>query len=420
MNQKIHILGSGREVGRAAIAIEKAGRYVLLDYGVTFDEKDIPMLPLTIPPSSIDGVIITHAHLDHVGAAPLLYVSSKPRSYMTPITRDISRLMLYDFLKISSYYLPFEANEVERFIESSSSIGYREEIDMGSFKALFRDAGHIPGSTSVLLDTGGKRILYTGDVNTLETRLVGPADLDGLEAEVLIIEATYGDTDHAERSLVEERFVEAIREVVDGGGTVLVPAFSLSRSQEILALLAERLDSYMVSYDGMIRPITEIMLRYIGYIRKPEPLRKANNIFIQVDGWGMRRKIWREPGVIVASAGMLKGGPALYYLKRLASDKRSAIFLVSYQGKNTPGRMILEKGVFMENGPRVVARVEWFDFSAHAGRTGLLSIVKSIKGLEKVIVIHSDPEVGASFANKVKEEAGVDAILPGIGDVIEI
>jgi putative mRNA 3-end processing factor len=176
----------------------------------------------------------------------------------------------------------------------------------------------------------------------------------------------------------------------------------------------------MVSYDGMIRPITEIMLRYIGYIRKPEPLRKANNIFIQVDGWGMRRKIWREPGVIVASAGMLKGGPALYYLKRLASDKRSAIFLVSYQGKNTPGRMILEKGVFMENGPRVVARVEWFDFSAHAGRTGLLSIVKSIKGLEKVIVIHSDPEVGASFANKVKEEAGVDAILPGIGDVIEI
>jgi putative mRNA 3-end processing factor len=420
MNQRIHILGAGKEVGRAAIAIEKASRYILLDYGVTFDERDIPMLPLTIPPSSVNGMVITHAHLDHVGAAPLLYISAKPRSYMTPITRDISRLMLYDFLKLSSYYLPFEANEVERFMESSISVKYRDEIDIGGFKAIFRDAGHIPGSISVLLDTGSKRILYTGDVNTLETRLVGPADLGGIDAEVLIIEATYGDTDHAERSVVEARFIESIREVVENRGTVLVPAFSLSRSQEILALLAERLNSYMISYDGMIRPITDVMLRHIGYIRRPESLKRANDIFIQVDGWSMRRKIWREPGVIVASAGMLKGGPALYYLKRLAGDKKSAIFLVSYQGKNTPGRMILEKGVFMENGPRVVARVEWFDFSAHAGRSGLLSIVKGIKSLEKIIVIHTDPEVGTSFANRVKEEIGVEVVLPGIGDVIEI
>jgi len=420
MNQRIHILGAGREVGRAAIAVEKSGRYLLLDYGVTFDEKDIPMLPLTIPPSMVDGLIITHAHLDHVGAAPLLYISSNPRSYMTPITRDISRLMLYDFLKLSSYYLPFEANEVEKFLESATSVGYGGEVDVGRFRVLFRDAGHIPGSASVLLDDGSKRILYTGDVNTLETRLVGPADLGGLDAEVLIIEATYGDTDHADRSSVEERFVEAVREVVERGGTVLVPAFSLSRSQEILSMLAERLDSYRVSYDGMIRPITEIMLRYLSYIRKPESLKKANDIFTQVDGWSMRRRIWREPGVIVASAGMLKGGPALYYLKRIAGDKNSAVFLVSYQGKNTPGRMILEKGVFMEGGPRVVARVEWFDFSAHAGRSGLLSIVKSIKSLEKVIVIHTDPDVGASFANRVKEELGVDVVLPGIGDVIEV
>ena len=134
----------------------------------------------------------------------------------------------------------------------------------------------------------------------------------------------------------------------------------------------------------------------------------------------MRRKIWREPGIIVASAGMLKGGPALYYLKRIADNKNSAVFLVSYQGKNTPGRMLLEKGVFMENGPRVVARIEWFDFSAHAGRTGLLSIVKNLKSLEKIVIIHTDPDVGEAFADTVKRETGIDAILPRIGDVIEI
>lgn len=420
MSQRIHILGAGKEVGRAAIAVEKDDRYVLLDFGVTFDDRDIPMLPLTIPPSRVEGVVVTHAHLDHVGAAPMLYISSRPRSYMTPITRDISRLMLYDFLKLSSYYLPFESMEVERFIESSVTIGYNREIEIGPYRAIFRNAGHIPGSTMVLLDTGSRRILYTGDINTIETRLVAPADVSGIEAEVLVIEATYGDTDHADRRSVEDRFMSSVKEVVEDGGVVLVPAFSLSRSQEILSLLAERLDNIMVSYDGMIKPITEIMLAHIGYIRRPDLLKKANEIFTQVEGWSMRRKIWREPGVIVASAGMLKGGPALYYLKRIADNRKSAIFLVSYQGRNTPGRMLLEKGVFMENGPRVVARVEWFDFSAHAGKSGLLSIIKSVKGLEKVIVIHSDPDVGFSFAKLIRDEIGIDALNPSIGDKVEI
>jgi putative mRNA 3-end processing factor len=420
LSQRIHILGAGKEVGRAAIAVEKDDRYVLLDFGVTFDDRDIPMLPLTIPPSRVEGVVVTHAHLDHVGAAPMLYISSRPRSYMTPITRDISRLMLYDFLKLSSYYLPFESMEVERFIESSVTIGYNREIEIGPYRAIFRNAGHIPGSTMVLLDTGSRRILYTGDINTIETRLVAPADVSGIEAEVLVIEATYGDTDHADRRSVEDRFMSSVKEVVEDGGVVLVPAFSLSRSQEILSLLAERLDNIMVSYDGMIKPITEIMLAHIGYIRRPDLLKKANEIFTQVEGWSMRRKIWREPGVIVASAGMLKGGPALYYLKRIADNRKSAIFLVSYQGRNTPGRMLLEKGVFMENGPRVVARVEWFDFSAHAGKSGLLSIIKSVKGLEKVIVIHSDPDVGFSFAKLIRDEIGIDALNPSIGDKVEI
>jgi len=420
LSQRIHILGAGKEVGRAAIAVEKNDRYVLLDFGVTFDDRDIPMLPLTIPPSRVEGVVVTHAHLDHVGAAPMLYISSRPRSYMTPITRDISRLMLYDFLKLSSYYLPFESMEVERFIESSVTIGYNREIEIGQYRAIFRNAGHIPGSTMVLLDTGSRRILYTGDINTIETRLVDPADVSGIEAEVLVIEATYGDTDHADRRSVEDRFMSSVKEVVEDGGVVLVPAFSLSRSQEILSLLAERLDNIMVSYDGMIKPITEIMLAHIGYIRRPDLLKKANEIFTQVEGWSMRRKIWREPGVIVASAGMLKGGPALYYLKRIADNRKSAIFLVSYQGRNTPGRMLLEKGVFMENGPRVVARVEWFDFSAHAGKSGLLSIIKSVKGLEKVIVIHSDPDVGFSFAKLIRDEIGIDALNPSIGDKVEI
>ncbi|MGC9009247.1 MAG: MBL fold metallo-hydrolase [Sulfolobales archaeon] len=419
-NIKIRVLGSGKEVGRAAVAVEKNERFILFDYGVSFDERDIPQLPLTVPPSKIDGVFISHPHLDHVGAAPLLYISSRPMSYATPVTKDISRVMLEDFLKLSSYYLPFEYREIENFLLYTRTISYSSELDVGSWKVSFRNAGHLPGSMMISVDDGRRKILYTGDVNTIDTRLVSAADVSKLEADTLIIEGTYGDTDHPDREEVERDFIDSIKEVVEDGGVVLVPSFSLGRSQEILMLLAEKVPNLDIKYDGMIRVITEILMSYRNYINKPELLEKAIKLFTEVSDWSMRRKVWREPGVIVASAGMLKGGPALYYLKRIADKKNSAVFLVSFQGRNTPGRMLLENGVFVENGPRVVSRVQWFDFSSHAGLSGLLSIIKSVKGLEKVIIIHTDPDVGENFKRIIEEELGIRAILPSTGEVIEL
>lgn len=417
---RIRVLGSGREVGRAAIAVEKNERYILFDYGVSFDERDIPQFPLTIPPSRIDGVFISHPHLDHVGAAPLLYISSSPMAYTTAVSKDIASIMLRDFYKLSSYYLPFEYREIENFLLHTRTLSYSSEIDVGSWKASFRSAGHLPGSIMVSIDDGREKILYTGDVNTIETRLTAPADTSGLEANTLIIEGTYGDADHPDRRETEDELISSIREVLDEGGVVLIPAFSLGRSQEVLMLLAERLPEADVKYDGMIREITDTLMNYKNYVNKYDLLRKAVEIFTEVSSWEMRRKVWREPGVIVSSAGMLKGGPALYYLKRIADKKNSAVFLVSYQGRNTPGRMLLEQGVFIENGPRVVSRVQWFDFSSHAGLSGLMSIVRSVKGLERVVIIHTDPGVGEYFKRVIEEEIGVEAILPSIGDVISL
>ncbi|MEM3830988.1 MAG: MBL fold metallo-hydrolase [Sulfolobales archaeon] len=416
----VRILGGGREIGRSAISIESGGRSVLLDYGVSFDERDVPILPLTIPPSTIDGIVITHSHLDHVGSAPLMYISSKPMAYTTPLSREINRVMLEDFYRLSSYYLPFEHKEIEEFLLHTRTLSFNSEIDIGSWKVIIKDAGHIPGSLMVLLDRGSKRILYTGDVNTIATRLVSPADLSGVDAEVLIMEGTYANAEHPERSSVEKDLIDSIREVLDIGGTVLIPAFSLGRSQEILMLLAEKMPHAEVFYDGMIREITELFLQYKNYINKPELLEKAVEIFTEVSGWDMRRKVWRENGVIIASAGMLKGGPALYYLKRLSDKKNSAVFLVSFQGKNTPGRMLLERGVFMENGPRVVARVQWFDFSSHAGFSGLMSIVKNLKSLEKVVIVHTDPSSAEFLKSRIEGELGIDVEIPAVGSVIEI
>ncbi len=420
MSITIKVLGSGREVGRSAILVQSPRGNYLLDYGVSISEENVPILPLSVAPSKLSCVVITHAHLDHVGAAPMLYISGRVPLLTTPLTRDISEVMIEDMLKISGYYLPFEELELRNMLSNTITRGYREPIEISGATIELIYSGHIPGSAMVKLCIGNRTILYTGDVNTIETRLVGPADTSGIEADTLIIEGTYGDTDHPERSKVEEKFIETVLEVLDDGGTVLIPAFSLGRSQEILALLAERLPHAPVYYDGMIRRITEIMLSYKSYLNRPELLEKAVKIFEPVRGWEMRKRIWREPCIIVAPAGMLKGGPSLYYIKRMWSSRNNAIILVSFQAPGTPGRMLLKEGTFMNGGPRLVSRLEWFDFSSHAGISGLLSIVKSIKGLERVIIVHSSEDTAEYMADRIREDIGVDVYVPANSDEITI
>lgn len=415
----ITVLGSGREVGRAAIALSIKGKNLLLDYGVNFDEEDKPRVPLHIRPRDVEAIIATHAHLDHIGAIPLFYISSSPKAFMTPLTKIISEIMLEDFLKISGYYLLFEHNEVKKLLELTTSIDYNKPVELDNFTFQLINAGHIPGSSSVLVDIGGKRVLYTGDTNTVETKLVRPANFNNVKADVLVMEATYGASTHPPRRKVEERFIESIEEVTDKGGVVLVPAFSVGRGQEIMMVLAEHDLGLPVYIDGMIRTITEYMMSYPRYLNNPELLKKASSEFYFVKGWRDRRKIWKEPCVIIASAGMLKGGPALYYLKRIYSEEKNAVFLVSFQAPGTPGRILIEQGVLEAMDGPLKARLEWFDFSSHADKKGLVTIASSIKGLEKIILVHGEDESLLHLANELEERLdGVDVIIANNGTTI--
>ncbi len=422
MDLKITVLGAGQEVGRAAILIEAGnGASVLLDYGVAFDESDIPIFPLSVKPSKLKAIAVTHAHLDHVGATPLLFVSVRRPVLMTELTMEFSKLLIEDMMKLAGYYLPFEHPELEAMLANTKTVSLGSEVQLDGIRMEFINAGHIPGSAMVKLEIDGKTVLYTGDVNTIDTRLVKGADLSGVEANVLIIESTYGNTDHPDRKEVEDRFVEAIKSVIEDGGIALVPAFALGRSQEILSLLAERLPYADVYYDGMARKIMEIMLSYPKYIHRADLLRKASQLFTPVQGTGMRKKILKERGaIIVAPAGMLKGGPSLYYIKRLWNDKKSAVFLVSYQAPSTPGRKLLSEGVIEEGDSKIKAKVFWFDFSSHAGASGLMRLVKQIKGLEKVIIVHGNDSAAYDLAYRIKEEMGLEVHVPANGETIEV
>ncbi len=410
MSVEVEVLGGAREVGRASIAVRYRGRVLLLDAGVNFDEEDRPIFARTVPPRDVDGIVLTHAHLDHIGTAPAYYITYQPPVVATKPTFEMARLMWADFLKLNGYYSMYEDAEVKRLMEAAVYARYYSPMRIGEdFVVTLYPAGHIPGSAMVLVEVGGRRILYTGDVNTIYTKLMEPARVDGMpDVDLMIMEATYGSSTHPPRRVVEERLIGIIEEVVDRGGTVLIPAFSISRGQEVMMVLAERDLGIDVAVDGMIRQVTEVFLENPSYIRNVDLLVKAREEFHFVQGWQDRRKVWRKPGVIIASAGMLKGGPSLYYLRKLMGNPKNAIVMVSFQAPGTPGRRILEEGVFSETEEPVKARVEWLDFSSHADKRGLLELVARVKP-RKVLVVHSESNTADYFAKLVRERLGVEA-----------
>ncbi len=407
----LKILGGGQEVGRAAYLVIDKNKYFLLDYGVNFDEEDHPQFPLHVRPIDLSGIAITHAHLDHIGAAPLLYITGKPPLYVTKPTLDIGKLLINDFLKLNAYYVDYDIGEFEAMATKAKFMEYGVEEEAGEYTLLFTDAGHILGSSMIYLETpSGHRILYTGDVNTIQTWTLNRAQLWPIKIDTLIIESTYGSTKHPPRHMSEKRLIDAIEEVIDSGGTVLIPAFSVGRTQEVMCLVQAELPHVNIYVDGMSRDITNIYLKYKHFLRDPAMFQKAvENIFF-IRGWSDRRKAWKTPSVIISSAGMLKGGPSVYYLKKISDNPKNAVFLVSYQAPNSPGHLLLEKGKLEELGiEEMRARLEWFDLSSHAGKDGLLSIMLRYKHvLKNIVIIHGEPESTTKLASMAREALGKD------------
>ncbi len=419
---RLRILGSGREVGRAAIAVEYNGKSVLLDYGVNFDENDLPIYPIHIRPKEVEGVVLTHSHLDHIGAAPSLYISVRPRLLATPLTLDVSRVLLYDMIKINGPNLIFDTKSVDDMLSTAEETEYERPAELGEFMVTLMYSGHIPGSASAIVDVGGHRILYTSDMNTIETKLTSPHKLAGVKADTVVIESTYSNVTHPDRRKTEDEFYQDVVEVVKRGGKVLVPAFSVARGQEIMCLLEERGFGWPVWIDGMIRTITDLYLAHSAFLRQPRLLARAVEEQRVVKGWSDRKRALKEPGVIIASAGMLKGGPSLYYYARLVSNDKDGVFLVSYQAPNTPGRLALEEGAFFDGERKVPvrARLELFDFSSHADWRGVIETLRQVVGLQRVVLVHGEPDGQVFLANRIREQLGLDVVVPSNGDVLEL
>lgn len=418
---KITILGSGKEVGRSGFLVTSNNTNVLLDYGVMLKRE--PSFPIHVRPKDISTVVLTHAHLDHSGHIPSLFLSGSNISVLgTNPTFELSDLLIEDMLKISGSYLPFEYADLNNMMSHSKTLQYKEKHLVNDMEITLYESGHIIGGSSILVEVEGKRIFYTGDINKRGSKLLRPADLDLPEVDILIIESTYSQTEQAPREESEKNLVQFAYDVIERGGTLFIPAFSVERAQEIACVLKASNFKHRISMDGMALKANEIMLRNPSFLRDPDGFKKIIMEVEWVKGWQRRKHLVKEPGVIISPAGMLVGGTALFYLQEIAKNPNNGIALVSYQGKGTPGRLLLEKGLVSYNGKtkKSLAEVKHYEFSGHSSRTELFEILGKIKGNPRVLTVHGDDMSCTKFASEIKEKYGFDAIAPDNGQIVEV
>jgi putative mRNA 3-end processing factor len=417
---QIQFLGGTREVGRISVAAKTEKTQVLMDCGVMLNHQ--PGFPIHVPPKDVDALILTHSHLDHSGAIPIFYIQGKKPLYTNKLNLELTQILIADFIHLSSYYLPFEYLELRTMMRSNKHLDFTQKETIKDITFQLHNAGHTPGSAQILIETQGKRILYTGDFNTIDTRLLQGAKMQYGDLDAVIVESTYAHEDHTPRPELEKNLVDEVTDVVEKGGTVLIPAFGVGRSQEIACVLTAHHFEHPITLDGMAREASRIILNYKEFLKDPKQYAETMHTVDWVEGWRDRRKATRTPGVIITPAGMLKGGPAVFYTSKIGKKPHNAIFLVSYQIPGTPGKELLEKGICLIDGKirKVKAQVKHFDFSSHCGATQLREAIKNLGGKPKVYVVHGAEGNCELLAKWVRNELGLEAMAPKAGDKFDV
>jgi putative mRNA 3-end processing factor len=419
---KVSVLGAAKEVGRSAFLVSADNTNILMDYGILLKRQ--PIFPLHVRPKDVNAVVITHAHLDHSGFVPSLFLSESVsvQALGTLPTFELSQLLIEDLIKISGFYLPFEYIDILTMMNHSTAIKYRETRAINDVKVTLHESGHVLGGASVIVEHDRKRIFYTGDINTRGSKLLRPADLDFGEVDLMIIESTYSQTEQVPREQAEKELLEFAYEVLERKGTLFIPAFSVERAQEIASVLESHDFRHRVVMDGMALKANQIMMRHPTFLKDAEMFKRAITEAEWISGWSRRKAVVKEPCVIISPAGMLVGGSAIFYLQEIAKSEKNGIAVVSYQGEGTPGRTLVEKKEVTFDGRtrKCLADVKRLEFSGHNSRTELFEILEKIRGNPKVLTVHGDGPSCTKFAEEIKTKYGFESKAPDAGELFSI
>ncbi len=444
---RVTFLGGSREVGRSCYLLQTPESRILIDCGVNVSNMSQPpylYIPEVQPLDSIDAVVITHAHLDHCGLVPLLYkYGYKGPIYLTPPTRDLMVLLQLDFIEVAGREgsVPYESATIREALKHTITLDYGVVTDIApDIRLTFYNAGHILGSAIAHFHIGEGlyNIAFTGDFKFEKTRLFDRAETRFPRLEALIMEATYGGSEDFQpsRKEAEEKLIQIITDTINRGGKVLIPTFAVGRSQEVMIVLeeairSEKLPEVPVYLDGMIYEATAIHTAYPEYLNAS--LRDLifhhginpfiSDSFVRVDSPSKRSEVIEDtsPSIILATSGMLNGGPVMEYFRTLAPDEKNTIVFVGYQAEGTLGRRI-QKGwkevPFPVNGKREVItvnmHVETVDgFSGHSDRRQLMNYVRSLTSKpDKVITIHGDENKCIELASGIYKTYRIETRAP--------
>ncbi|MBD3406006.1 MAG: MBL fold metallo-hydrolase [Candidatus Lokiarchaeota archaeon] len=420
---QITFLGSTRNIGRAGFFIEENDESMLVDYGVQFGNP--PTFPDMIPIDGLQGVALTHAHLDHSGGLPI--VLSKDRGislFCTPASRDLTILLLRDMIKISRGRLPYDRKDVTKVRRQCQATPYENTVPLGRhFEMTLFNAGHIPGSAMVSVRVDGKRILFTGDFNATESQLTPGARVNLPKHDVVVTESTYAQRINPDREEIEKSLIDATIETLERGGTVLIPAFAVGRSQEIMCILEKHKlpNKYPIYVDGMARKVNDILVRHPEYLQSPQAFSRAVSRTHEIRDNRDRNRAMNAGGVIISPAGMLKGGASHVYFKRLHDDPRNSIILVSFQIPGTPGAELLATKTVEVGRKRfdVKADVQQFHLSSHSDSKGLVKMLTNIPGNPEFYLVHGESESCDILAENL-QKMGRKATVPEKNEAFEV
>ena len=457
-NKEVYIfcLGGVKQVGRSCFIVMTSESKIMLDCGINPGENNaIDAYPridwFDFKLEDLDAIIISHAHIDHQGFLPTLFKYGYDGPvYCTEPTLPLMNLLQLDSVKISQnngVYCPYEIRDINEIIKHCITLPYGKPTDISPDTTItLNNAGHIMGSATVHLNiSGAHNILYSGDYKYAKTQLLDSAVSNYPRVETLITESTYGASSDImpDQRLVYNSFTENINQTLTNGGKVLIPVPAVGRAQEIMLVLDKemkegRLIEAPIYIEGMISEASAIHMSYAHYLGQEVRRSVSQGInpfqseyFTVVNGWGKRDEVLNDqnPAIIMATSGMLEGGPSVEYFKEIATKENNKMIFVSYQINGTLGRRVLdgntnEVSMMEKNGKVKViplkCKTQKIDgFSGHSDFNQILNFVSRIKP-KRVLVNHGERTKSENTASTIYNKLGIRSSVPDNREILKL